>query len=214
MIKYIKKLISKMNVNKKDKNVSSEIFKNKNIYKSCSNCEDKETCKYFPIGLKPCDVLLDVGDYKKDRETILIIDDNPGVCNFLKDDLYNIQKNKEFNIITICGKHAVFKLETVLKKYKIEKAIIDLTFGGSKSNGINNIKLNGIDAFEMLKKRKSDLHFLFYTGNNLNPYINSNKKIIDDFRKLNNDDIKNHIIFKTSLNIDERRKRIKEMLFI
>jgi len=79
-----------------------------------------------------------------------------------------------------------------------------------------NLKYTGVDVFEMINKNKNtpkDFKFLFYTGNNLNPYIKSNEKLINQFKNITGDSIKDYVLFKTSMDIDSRRKYIIEHIF-
>lgn len=154
------------------------------------------------------------------KDTILIIDDNEGIVSFLKDDMdYFIEKgiiDKDINILTISGQHAAFTLESYLNhvdNLKIKYAIIDITLGGSKMTPVGNMKYTGVDVFEMLHKRYPRMRFLFYTGNNLNPYIKSNSKLIKQFKLITSDDIKNHVLFKTSMDINTRREYIQDKIF-
>ena len=196
-------------------NLASSIFKEKKKTETCSNCLKENECRYFPLNDEPCDFILEeCPEHDPKRKTLLIIDDNPGVLNFLKDDIKFLREDKDFdvNIVSICGRHAVFHLENVIDDYKFDYAIIDITFGGSKTDGEKTVKYTGVDAFELLYNHNKDLKFIFYTGNTLNTYINSNKKIIDEFYAIHGTDIKQHIIYKTSLGMKDRRKEIYRKL--
>jgi len=160
-------------------------------------------------------------DFSKDKDTILIIDDNIGMVSFLIDDIEYFKEegiiDNDINIISIHSSHAVFKYEALQEKYNnlnIKWAIIDITFGGSVMSKDGNIIYTGVDVYKILKEHNKNFKFLFYTGNNLNPYIRSNSILIDKFKELSDGkDIMEDVLFKTSMDMDNRRKYIKDKLF-
>jgi len=192
------------------------------IQDDCSVCELRHQCvtkRACEKGLVP---KLDGIDTSKD--TLLIIDDNEGVVSFLKDDIEyffenDIIKRDEINLLALTGTDAAFALQRIYKRgidIKIKWAIIDITLGGSKMTENGNIKLTGVDVFEEIFKHtpeKEDFKFLFYTGNNLNPYIKSNEKLIEQFKVVKNEGIKKYVLFKTSIDIKSRRSYISKFLF-
>lgn len=186
----------------------------------CQNCTHIEHCEYIPIDSSiPCDAQVKMEDFDENNKTLLIIDDNPGIISFLVDDIEFLQMEgkipKDLNIITISGVHAAFELDTLLNRnpIKIDYAIIDITIGGAKMKDGVTHKFTGIDVYGMIKN--PDLKYVFYTGNNLNPYIKSNKLMIDKYRELSGKDLtkREHVLFKTSLNVDKRQEKLVEMLF-
>lgn len=179
--------------------------------------ESEESGVYTPV----CDYSVNIPNFSKSRDSILIIDDNEGMVSFLKDDLdyfnlKNIIDYKKINVITMSSKLAGFIFEATQRKMNglnIKYAIIDITLGGSVMGKTGNIKYTGVDVYEMIIEYNPEVRFIFYTGNNLNPHINANKKIIDQFYNLTKKDIKEFILFKTSLDMDSRRKYIAKHLF-
>ena len=156
------------------------------------------------------------------KDTILLIDDNEGLLSFLKDDFeYYVEqgylKPDEKNILIISGQLAAFYLERLYEELgdelKITDAIIDITLGGVMAKDGKHVKYNGVDIFEMIYKHNPNLRFIFYTGNNLNPYIKSNRLLIEKFKGIYKDDIMNYVLFKTSMNMDERRKKVAQVFF-
>ena len=191
---------------------------------SCDDCLIKKYCTKKGKMSDLCKYAIDIKGYDKNKDTILIIDDNKGVISFLMDDIEYLDEEKiinlkTINVITISGTHAAFTLELLyskLEKLSIKWAIIDITLGGSAMTEKGNLKYTGVDVFEMINKNKNtpkDFKFLFYTGNNLNPYIKANEKIINQFKELTGDDIKNYVLFKTSMDIDSRREYIINHIF-
>lgn len=162
-----------------------------------------------------------IKDFDNKKETILIIDDNEGIVSFLEDDIDFLQGEgiidiSEVNVLGLSGSHAGFNFEIMQKRnsgLNIKWAIIDITLGGSVMTKEGIVKYTGVDVFEILYKDNPDIKFLFYTGNNLNPYIKANKKIIDQFNRITDEDISKYVLFKTSMDMDKRRNYISEFLF-
>lgn len=221
MIEFIKNLFKK-EIETQEELTAESIFSDDKVELNvdCDNCPLKTQCvNKGPI--HECENSMELKDYNPELDTILIIDDNKGMISFLMDDMeYFIDKKvidiEKYNILPITGVHAAFTLKLLYEKLprlNVKFAIIDITLGGSKMTEEGNIKYTGVDAFEMMYTNNPDFNFLFYTGNNLNPYIKSNEKLINQFKKLTNDDIKKHILFKTSMDMNSRRKYIQEFLF-
>ena len=208
-----------------DKLTAESLFPDKEPTEhSCNGCLIEPYCTKVGGPLSLCNYAIDITGYDKDKDTILIIDDNKGVISFLMDDIEYFDENniidlKSVNVITISGAHAAFTLEllyTKLERLSVKWAIIDITLGGSTMTEKGNLKYTGVDVFEMINKNKNtpkDFKFLFYTGNNLNPYIKSNEKLINQFKNITGDSIKDYVLFKTSMDIDSRRKYIIEHIF-
>ena len=172
------------------------------------------SCEYPKIKLENI-------DFDFDKDSVLIIDDNEGMVSFLEDDIeflaeHNLINQHKINILGISGDHAAFTFKTLQDEYgslNIKWAIIDITLGGSKMTEKGNLKYSGVDVFKMIYDKNPDVKFLFYTGNSLNPYINANKNLIAQFKSINGDDIMSHVLFKTSMDMDKRRKYISKILF-
>ena len=180
-----------------------------------SHCQDRGNYESF------CDNAVGI-NYNKKKDSILIIDDNEGMVSFIEDDMDFLNKTKvikkdEINIISLSGNLAGFSFEIMQKKAKglnIKWAIIDITLGGSVMTKEGNVKYTGVDVYEMLMEFNPEAKFVFYTGNNLNPYINANKKLIEQFKKVSGGkNIKEFVLFKTSMDMDTRRKYLTENLF-
>lgn len=160
-------------------------------------------------------------NFDKTKNSILVIDDNPGVVSFLRDDIDSIfKKNRinigDYNILEFTGNDAVYKFLATLQYYgnlNITKAIIDITYGGSVQTNSGNIRLTGVDIFKALYRLNPSINFCFYTGNLLNPYIRTNKIIMDEFKDIYSENILEHVLYKTSLNMDERIKFFEKKLF-
>lgn len=164
---------------------------------------------------------LDLHEFDPDKDTILIIDDNEGMVSFLEDDMEFLEEKgivdlEEVNILGISGLHAAFTFEMLLEKYdclNIKWAIIDITLGGSKMTPQGNLKYSGVDVFRMIHENNPEVVFFFYTGNSLNPYIHANKALMRQFKEITGEGIMDHVLFKTSMDMDDRRKYIAEVLF-
>lgn len=209
----------------KDNNVSSSLFKEEKeidlARNACGNCENKDICKLTDSENYLCGSVVRQENYDSNKPSILLFDDNAGVVSFLEDDIIDlfhkkiIDKNK-YNILTFSTQYAAFNLRATLKSYNglnIKYAIFDLTIGGGIYDEIKgNIVLDGVDAYSDVLSYNPDLRFIFFTGNKLNPYINKNKEIMKKFSDISNKDIKDFIIYKTSLSPEQRREKIKELI--
>lgn len=159
-------------------------------------------------------------DFILGNETCLIIDDNFGQVNIISDDILYIFDKYDItniNLLKIHSNMGAFEVNDLLLQYegqlKINYVVADLTIGGSRRVGGENIKLTGVDVVGFLKTFSDSLKMIIYTGNNLNTYIESNVKIMNKFKALTGEDINNHTIIKRSLTVDERRKAIAYRLF-
>ena len=62
------------------------------------------------------------------------------------------------------------------------------------------------------KAYNPNLKFVFFTGNKSKTYIKKNKKIINKFKDFAEEDISDHILYKTALSPDDRKEYIKRFL--
>lgn len=191
----------------------------KNMKESCLSCNRFYCSKEKPLF---CKWVRDLKNFNPELESILIIDDNPGMISFIEEDLNEIlQENgidkSKYNILTFRSKDAPYILLSTLSYYKdlnITKAIIDITFSGNVRTENGNVRLNGVDIFEELYKINKNLSFFFYTGNQLNPYIRGNKELILNFNKISGKNIFDFVLFKNFLENEERKEFITNRLFL
>ena len=161
-----------------------------------------------------------VEDFDKNLKNLIIIDDNFGMINFLKNDieiLISEHKIEKCNIFTFSNSSAAFELETFMRENPnilFSFGIIDITFGGRRTqNDGHNIVYTGVDVVSMLYKQNKNIKYMLLTGNNLNPAIRSNRKLIKKFNDVNNSDILDVTVFKTSVDMNSRRDEILKRLF-
>jgi hypothetical protein len=163
----------------------------------------------------------ELSDMDFSKPGILIIDDNEGICSFIADDLEELSENNEinlddYNVFIFHGIMCAYDLIATLQKYpglNIQKAIIDITYSGTVMTRNGNIKLNGVDVFEILYEINPKLKYLFYTGNQMNKNIKVIGNLMNKYNKITNTDITDHLLFKTQFNMNDRRKYILEKLF-
>jgi len=224
MINYLKNLFKKEPDDYQSELTSSSIFKydeklEKNF--ACESCEFFDRCKYAHSSknskYSACECTIScIEPYNAELGTIVIIDDNPGIVSFLKDDIEELTEelNIKKNILTVSGSHAAYCLESFIEtnKMKIESAIIDITLGGTMITDEKVLKYTGVDVYKMCIENNKDLEYVFYTGNNLNPYIKSNNTLMDYYHKLTGKDINEKVLFKTSLSLDDRRTKLKKLI--
>lgn len=178
------------------------------------------TDSLMDLGMVQEDVIELPEDFVMGNPTCLIIDDNYGQVQVLKDDIEYVLNHygiANVNVLPIHGNMGAFDVNDLLYKYndklKIKYVIADLTIGGSQRINNENVKLNGVDVVGFLKKYEEDLKIIIYTGNNLNRYIENNAKIANKFKVITGDDIDNYLIIKRELTINERRRAIALRLF-
>jgi len=220
MIKKIKKMFSK---EKKDELTSETLFKEDKvkIKGACTNCPLKQLCEDRNNYDYRCDYAIKLPNFDKNKDSLLIIDDNEGLVSFLLDDIeYFNEKGiidlDKINVITMSSNMAGFNLEVAQRKLnglRIKWAIIDITLGGSIMTPEGNKKYTGVDVYEMIIDYNPEMKFIFYTGNNLNPHIKTNSLLIKQFKDINNEDINDYVLFKTALDMDARRKYLQKYLF-
>jgi len=177
----------------------------------CTGCGNIENCSWIKK----------LNKYNPEKQSILIIDDNPGMVSFLVDDIENIFEDSgyilsDYNLITFDSKFAVYNFIATHQYYgglNITKAIIDITYGGSVQSDDGNIRLTGVDVFKEIYRVNKDLKFIFYTGNELNKYIKTTRELEEQFKNIYHVKITDYVLHKTSLNIDERRDYIRDKLF-
>ena len=156
--------------------------------------------------------------YDENKDSILVIDDNPGIISFLLDDIKQMDRTiinlDDFNIITFDSNSAAYQFETTQHAYQglnIKYAILDLTIGGTIQTKNGPSRYTGVDIYQQILIYNPEVKVLFYTGNNLNEYIRMNQEIIKKFSDLTGGkDIKDYVLFKTSLDQDNRRKFLEE----
>jgi hypothetical protein len=211
---------------KKDKieNYFTKTYK-KDVCKTIKNCEGNcgESFYCTDCGLRDkCSWIQKDIIFDKNKDSILIIDDNSGLVSFLRDDIETICIENgvdinSLNILEFSSKYAAYTFIATHRYFgslNIKYAIIDITFGGSVQTHTGNVRLTGVDVFEEIYKTEGEsLKFIFYTGNQLNPYIKSNQKLMEQFNEIYHDSILHHVIYKTSLSMDKRRDAINNILF-
>ena len=152
---------------------------------------------------------------------ILIIDDNEGICSFIEDDLEELDDNgvlnlDDYNVFVFYGIMCAYDLMATIQKYpnmNIQKAIIDITYSGTVETHNGNIKLNGVDVFEILYELNPNLQYLFYTGNQMNDHIKIIGKLMRKYTNITSKKITDNILFKTQFSMNDRRKYITEHIF-
>jgi len=222
MFNFIKNIFKKEKEELKEELTAENLFKDDIIEREfeCINCPLKKVCKSHSASIE-CEDAINMDNFDDTKDTILVIDDHEGIISFLKDDMefFNekgIIKLNDVNLLLISGSYAAFTLKLLydkIGKLNIKWAIIDITLGGSKMTPEGNIKYTGVDVFDMIYKKDKPFKYLFYTGNNLNPHIRSNQKIIEQFKNITNENLNDHILFKTSMDMNTRRKYITKHLF-
>lgn len=171
--------------------------------------------------IENCTWIQDIPNFNRSKPSILIIDDNPGMVSFLRDDIEEIfnannMDLEQYNILEFSSKFAAYQFLATHQHYdglNITKAIIDITYGGCVQSDDGNIRLTGVDIFSVIYNHNPDVKFLFYTGNLLNKYIKSNRDLMEQFKAIYCDKISDYVLYKTSLGMDDRRKYIGEHLF-
>ncbi|RLC47059.1 MAG: hypothetical protein DRH57_04825 [Candidatus Cloacimonadota bacterium] len=211
------------NVGAGEERTASSLFNSPSEEEETTPCSGISGCKICyigknnttPIDIAPnCTWALELKDYDSSKPSILVVDDNPGIISFLIDDIESLDGSKinisEYNILTFDTINAAYYFEATQHKYhglNIKYAILDLTLGGSVPTNDGPSKYTGVDIYQQMLIYSPDAKVLFYTGNNLNEYIKSNKKIIQQFKDITNGKkIKDYILFKTALDLEGRRK--------
>ena len=204
---------------KEYKNNIQEKIKEENL-KNCPTCPIADKCNGGRNNL--CQKYQIPEGYGPNKKTILIIDDNLGIVSFLEDDVKEMAREyslniDDFNIVAIYGNDAAINAITLVKKYpefKVDYAIIDLTYGAIIKTDKGNVKFNGVDVFCYLREKNPNLKYVFFTGNTLNTYLNSIKRMVEKFKSCSNgEDIIDHTIFKNQYSDEDRLKVIFENLF-
>jgi len=152
---------------------------------------------------------------------IIIIDDNEGICSFIMDDLEELDDNgdinlDDYNVFMFYGIMCAYDLIATINKYpnmNIQKAVIDITYSGTMLTKKGNVKLNGVDVFEILYELNPNMEYLFYTGNQMNNNIKVIGNLMQKYNKISNKKIVDNILFKTQFSMNDRRKYILENLF-
>jgi len=172
--------------------------------------------------IQNCSWIQKLPNFDSKKESILIIDDNPGMVSFLRDDIEEIfeahdMNIDDYNILEFSSKFAAYQFLATHQYYydglNITKAIIDITYGGCVQSEDGNIRLTGVDVFKAIYNKNPEVKFLFYTGNLLNKYIKSNRDLMEQFKHIYNDKIDDYVLYKTSLDMDDRRDYIASHLF-
>lgn len=187
---------------------------------SCADCGQLTFCNGAGI-IENCEWVQDYSKYDLTKPGILIIDDNPGIVSFLEDDLEELTDSglinvEDYNIFSFTTKNAAYIAFGTMRAYKnlnIQKAIIDITLGGSMVTSKGNIKLHGVDVFEALIEINPNLRYLFYTGNQMNSEVKTISDIMRQYSLLTGKKITDSLLFKTQLSMKDRRTFLYEKLF-
>ena len=155
------------------------------------------------------------------KKTVLLIDDNAGIVSFLEDDLEIIFEEhhinlEKFNILSFVGEHAVYEFLSLIREYadlNIEYAILDITIGGSLVTDFGNVKLTGMDVFDVIYKINPEVKYFFYTGNLIKDPISTIDKVISKYKLIANKNLEDKILYKTEVQMDLRREYIYKILF-
>ena len=173
---------------------SSEILSGKNVEEVIGQLTAKDK-EYIEKVLKEWNI-----KKNNNKPTLLIVDDNEGLISLIEDILETSEYANKLNVLKISSIYAGFIFSLIQEKdkdLKIDYAIIDLSYGGVLHHEkYGNIRYEGISVFENVYKKNKDLKFFFYTGNNLNPYVYSSKKILDHFNSITNKDLKDYVVYK------------------
>jgi len=186
----------------------------------CDWCVEKNECKLKNMSYL-CKFMEPLPDYDANKPSILILDDNMGVVSFIKDDLVELYEDgvfdiNKYNILTFSSQNASFILSAALKRYdglNIVFGIFDLTIGGGvydEKHG--NIILDGVDSMIECKELNPDMEYLFFTGNKMNEYITKNKLILKKYKDFTGKDMREKILFKTTLTPTDRKEYLGNLL--
>jgi len=153
------------------------------------------------------------------KPIIILLDDNAGILSLLEDDLYSLEDDGYINMDDYCivrfsGILAVFEYLPFLRKnFKyIQGGIFDLTIGGVLRYKNENVRLTGMDAIYANSLKGINRNIIF-TGNTLNPNIQSNNMVTEQYEKITGRNLIDDVIFKTSFDDKERQRLIYEKLF-
>ena len=215
---------------KEDKLTAASLFEesgeDKNKIGQCNAEHNRNGCNVCNTGknkqeklnnLPRCEWMIDLPEYDSAKPSILVVDDNPGIISFMIDDIESLDGKalniNDYNMLSFDTVNAAYHFEATQHKYgglNIKYAILDLTLGGSIITEDGPVKYTGVDIYQQIVIYNPEVKVIFYTGNNLNEYIKSNKKIIEQFSELTDGKkIKDYVLFKTSLDLDERRKFLR-----
>jgi len=153
------------------------------------------------------------------KPIIILLDDNEGILSLLEDDLYSLEEDgfinmDDFCIVKFSGILAVFEYLPFLRKnFKyIQGGIFDLTIGGVLRYDNENVRLTGMDAIYANTLKGIHKNIIF-TGNTLNPNIQTNNVVMEQYEKITGRKLTDDVIFKTSFDDKERQRLIYEKLF-
>jgi len=189
------------------------------ISDNCNKCNKRTFCS--EIYQDYCQWGKDLTGYNFSKPGILIIDDNEGICSFIEDDLEELSEDEvinldDYNVFTFYGKMCAYDFMATVERYpnlNIQKAIIDITYGGAILTDKGNMKLNGVDVFEVLYELNPDVKYLFYTGNQMNTHIKTIGNLMSKYSKITGGKITDNILFKTQFNMIDRRDYLVKKLF-
>jgi CheY-like chemotaxis protein len=166
-----------------------------NLFKKSKNSQINFNCGEFKLD-----------SFESYRQTILIIDDSPGMVEIIKEHLTTLGYDKDnYNIVSFTGRCAPFSMINGLKQLenlgleKIDYAIIDLILPGKVDIENKMIGMDGIDVASYLDyrfncKNSCIIHVEgFDTESGYNLFFN---KKIEKFRRLFRKDLKDFLLYK------------------
>ena len=129
--------------------------------------------------------------FDSEKETIVILDDNSGAVMLFDDTIKKviekIPKAKDIQFLKISTPQAVYILEEEIRAKRIRNlvgAVLDITLGGyAIINGVSTI-LDGIDAYEFIKKRFPNAETRFFTSHSMNEKNPEIYRFMEKYKKL------------------------------
>lgn len=200
---FFDKIFKKSKNFEKDLKIEKEIKefkkeKEKKVIKQgeCKTCKNKNFCQIK--GKFSSDFFCNFNikiDFDENKESIIIIDDNPGIVSLIKEEI----KHCNYNIITFTNEDCGFFARSFFENYKdtlkIKALIVDLYFPSIKVSKTKNLKLNGIDIIFSAKRFLKNKNFTFYIISGIS-FLDEYKK---KFEAIFSDNLENYVYTKNQI---------------
>lgn len=140
---------------------------------------------------------------KPNRKNIFILDDICEIVEILKDDLEKyltkINRNNEFNLISLCGKSVGFDMISIVANHPeitVDALMTDIIFGGNEKINGKKIIVDGVDIVIVLKSLNPTLNYIMFTGNIFNENLENSYSFSKKFEKCVGGSILDHVLIK------------------
>ncbi len=135
--------------------------------------------------------------FKPEMDTVIILDDSAGATMLFDDTILELKQRDDgiadnIQFLKVSTPQAVFMLEAEIESGNIQSvvgAVLDITIGGWAIVGGETVILDGIDAYEFIRKKFPNAVMRFFTSHSMNEKNAEIYKFMKKYKDLTGKDI-------------------------